>query len=90
MMSMGLMQAPEEIQETGPECPVLFLDVFDKYRELKFMQREEADRVTLIPRQSITWQDIKNYKDITGQAISYLESELLMGLDAIFEGRDHD
>lgn len=90
MMSLGLIEAPEQKQETGPECPVLFLDVFGKYRELKFMQREDADTIVLIPRRAIAWHDIKNYKDITGQTIGFLESELIMGLDAIFEGRDHD
>jgi len=90
MVSMGLMQAPEVKQETGPDCPVLFLDVFEKYRELKFMQRDDGDRVILIPREPIKWADIKDYKDVTGRDISHLETELIMSLDAIFEGRDHD
>jgi hypothetical protein len=36
----------------------------------------------------INWQDLVAYKSVTGETISLLETELIMGIDAIFEARD--
>jgi len=36
----------------------------------------------------INWRDLVAYKSMTGETISLLETELIMGIDAIFEGRN--
>lgn len=88
MLAMGLVEGVEKQTERGPECPPVFITTLDKYRELKFIQRDKGDTIVSYPREMLTWQDLVAYKSITGQAISMLEAELIMGIDAIFEGRN--
>ncbi len=76
--------APEE----GRECPSIFVSTFQKYRELKFLRRVTEDSVKLYARDTLNWQDLAYYSQMSGQTISILEAELIMGLDAIFEGRN--
>ena len=85
---MGIIQAREKAPEKGPECPAIFTDVMAKYRALKFVQRRTDDAVKLYPREQLNWQDLAAYQQTTGERITLLESELIMGLDGIFEGRD--
>lgn len=85
---MGVIQAVEKAPEQGPECPAIFADVMAKYRALKFVQRRTDDAVKLYPREQLSWQDLAAFKQTTGERITLLESELIMGLDGIFEGRD--
>ena len=85
---MGTTQAVENAPEKGPECPAIFTDVMAKYRALKFVQRKTDDAVKLYPREQLSWQDLAAFQQTTGERISLLESELIMGLDGIFEGRD--
>lgn len=85
---MGIIQAREKAPEQGPECPAIFTDVMAKYRALKFVQRRTDDAVKLYPREQLSWQDLAAYQHTTGERITLLESELIMGLDGIFEGRD--
>lgn len=86
---MGIIEGVERKVQKGPECPLIFAGVFEKYRELKFIQRETGDNITVYPREMINWADIIAYKAATGQDISMLEADLIMRIDAIFEGR-HD
>ncbi|MGL5736926.1 MAG: phage tail assembly chaperone [Beijerinckiaceae bacterium] len=86
---MGIIEGVERKVQKGPECPLIFAGVFEKYRELKFIQRETGDNITVYPREMINWTDIIAYKAATGQVISMLEADLIMRIDAIFEGR-HD
>lgn len=79
--------APKK-EDKGPECPSVFLDVFDKYRALKFVRRETEEAVKLYARDMLNWQDIIAFKAATGHNLSILECELIMGLDAVFEGKD--
>ena len=88
MRSIGQFQGSTEKEETGLECPSLFLGVFDKYRMIKFAQRHTDEAVKLYAREMLNWQDIIAFKAATGHSLSLLESELIMGIDAIFEGRD--
>lgn len=85
---MGIIQAREKAPEKGPECPAIFTDVMAKYRALKFVQRRTDDAVKLYPREQLSWQDLVALQQTTGERITLLESELIMGLDGIFEGRD--
>ena len=62
--------------------------MWDKYRNLKFIQRDTGEPLVLCPRDMINWQDLVAYKSMTGETISLLETELIMGIDAIFEGRN--
>lgn len=75
-------------QKEGPECPSVFIQIFRKYQELKFTKRATQDAVKLYARDTLGWQDLVAYSQITKQDISIHESELIMGLDAIFEGRE--
>jgi len=85
---MGIIQAKEKAPEQGPECPAIFTDVMVKYRALKFVQRKTDDAVKLYPREQLSWLDLAAFQQTTGERITLLESELIMGLDGIFEGRD--
>ena len=85
---MGIIQEATRAPEHEPECPALLAPVMDKYRSLKFVQRRTDDAVVLYPREQLSWQDLAAYKGVTGDSISLLEAELIMGLDGIFEGRD--
>lgn len=87
-MSMGIIPTSDKTDPAGPSLPGIFVAVWDKYRSLKFIQRDTGDSIVLSPRDIISWQDLVAYKSVTGEAISLLESELIMGIDAIFEGRD--
>lgn len=86
---MGVISGPKITEETGPECPPMLVPVFEKYRELKFIQRETDDNLILISRDMLTWQEIAAYKALSLRKISILDVELINGLDAIFEGRDN-
>lgn len=85
---MGVISGVERKVQKGPECPLIFAGVFEKYRELKFIQRETGDTITVYPREMINWADINAYKAATGQNVSMLEADLIMRIDAIFEGRN--
>lgn len=85
---MGVIKEAERKEERGPECPPLFIGTFEKYRELKFIRRTTSDTMRLYPRDMLTWQEVTAFTAATGQKISMFEAELIMGLDAIFEGRD--
>jgi hypothetical protein len=88
MIAQGLIKSAERKEDRGPECPPLFIGTMEKYRELKFVQRDNGDSIVIYPRDMLRWQDLISYKEATGQRISYLETEIIMGLDAIFEGRE--
>lgn len=85
---MGVIKESDRKEDRGPQCPPSFIGVFEKYRELKFIQRETGDTINIYPRDMLNWNDLMAYKAITSQEISMLEAELIMGLDAIFEGRE--
>lgn len=86
---MGVISGVQRNELKGPECPLIFTGVFEKYRELKFIQRDSGGTIKIYPREMLTWQDIAAYKAITGQDIGIMEADLIMRIDAIFEGR-HD
>lgn len=88
MRSIGQLQESEKTEEPGPACPSLFLGVFDKYRMIKFAQRHTDEAVKLYAREMLNWQDIIAFTSATGHSLSLLEAELIMGIDAIFEGRE--
>lgn len=85
---MGVIEAASRKETKGPECPSIFIGTFEKYRGLKFLQRETDDSIRLYPRDMLTWRDLLDYQKATGHHISMLEAELIMGIDAIFEGRE--
>lgn len=86
---MGVLKAAAKKEDKGPDCPSIFLSTVEKYRGLKFLQRETNDSIRLYPRDMLNWRDLLDYQQVTGHNISMLEAELIMGLDAIFEGRDN-
>lgn len=86
---MGVITEAPERKDEGPQCPFIFMDVLDIYRELKFVRRITDDSIKLIARELITWQDLMAYQTATRRTLSILETELIMGLEAIFEGRDN-
>lgn len=88
MIAMGAIAGGPERVETGPECPAIFRATFQKYRDLKFIQRDNEGTLVIYPRDILKWQDIAAYKESTRDTITALEAELIMGLDAIFEGRE--
>lgn len=90
MISMGIIKDLPEKKEEGPRCPSIFIETFDKYRDIKFLQREHEGTVYITPRGVIRWQDLEAYKSATGNTIGLLEADLIMRIDAIFEGRDND
>jgi hypothetical protein len=75
-------------RDEGPKCPSEMLSTFDKYRSIKFTRRVTADDIRLYARDTLCWGDLVAYVKMTKNDISIHEAELLMGLDAIFEGRD--
>lgn len=85
--AMGLI-ADVPKPSAGPTCPAMFIDVYEKYRSLKFVQRDNGESLVLYPREQLSWQDLVAYKSITGDSIGLLEAELIMGIDGIFEGRE--
>lgn len=86
---MGVRDKVENAaQVSGPECPLIFLCTFDKYRDLKFTKRVTEEEIKLYARDSLSWSDVMAYKSVTGQNITMHEADLIMGLDAIFEGRN--
>ncbi len=88
MRAIGQISEAPKKEDKGPECPSVFLDVFDKYRALKFVRRETEEAVKLYARDMLNWQDIIAFKAATGHSRSILECELRMGLDGVFAGRD--
>lgn len=87
---MGVIKSAERKEDKGPQCPFIFAQTFEKYRELKFVQRDNGDNITIYPRDMLQWSDLVAYKEVTGQRITILEAEVIMGIDAVFEGRLDD
>lgn len=85
---MGKIAATKTAKAEDKRPPLIFQELMDKYRKLKFIQRETTSGITLIAREMLNWQDLVAYKSVTGDTISVLEAELIMGIDAIFEGRE--
>lgn len=88
LIAIGQITAAKQQEEIIPPLPSMFAGLWDKYRSLKFIQRDTGEAVVLCPRDIINWHDLVAYKSVTGETISLLECELIMGLDAIFEGRN--
>lgn len=88
LIAIGQIKSAARPEETAPPLPAVFAGVWSKYRSLKFMQRDNGESVVLYHRDTISWQDLVAFKAATGETISLLEAELIMGLDAIFEGRE--
>ena len=76
---MGVIKEPQMRETTGPECPVSLIDVFEKYRAIKFLQRETDDTIVIIPRDALKWQDLVAFRDVAGYGISLFEAEVIMG-----------
>lgn len=86
---MGVIDSAESAARTGePECPPCFLGTMEKYREIKFIRKVEEDGAKLYARDMLSWQDLISYSQVTGNQISMHEAELIMGLEAIVEGRE--
>lgn len=89
LIAMGVIGgATRAAHYEGPDCPSVFIGTFEKYRELKFTKRTTPGAVKLYARDPLNWQDLVYYSQVTGHTISIHESEIIMGLDAIFEGRN--
>jgi len=85
---MGVISQPAKKENKGPECPLIFTGLMDKYRSLKFIRRIKDDVVNIYPRDMLTWHDLESFQRVSGHKLSMLESELIMGIEGIFEGRD--
>lgn len=88
LMSMGVITKAERIETKGPECPLVFYGLMEKYRSMKFLRRLTEDTVLMYPRDMLTWQDLDAFQRVSGQSLTMLESELIMGIEGIFEGRN--
>lgn len=89
LIAMGVFDgAASAARDDGPECPSIFIGTMEKYHELKFIRRVESDEIKLYARDTLSWQDLLCYSQVTGNEISMHEAELIMGLEAIFEGRE--
>ena len=55
---------------------------------MKFLRRLTEDTVLMYPRDMLTWQDLDAFQRVSGQSLTMLESELIMGIEGIFEGRN--
>lgn len=86
---MGVITATAKQDASGPGLPDIFVSVWDKYRSIKFVQRDTGESLVLCPRDIIKWQDLVAYTSVTRDTISLLDAELIMGIDAIFEGREN-
>lgn len=87
---MGVIQADTRpALPEGPECPAELMNVYTAYRELKFQRLETAEGVVLFPRDQISWPDLDAFSRMTGANINPHSARLIMGLDAIFEGRNY-
>ncbi|OMM72130.1 hypothetical protein BCA73_22840 [Salmonella enterica subsp. enterica serovar Enteritidis] len=89
LIAMGKIAAAKTVEAEDKHPPFIFQELMDKYRKLKFIQRATTSEITLIAREMLNWQDLEAFKSATGEEISMLEAELIMGIDAIFEGRDN-
>lgn len=85
MVAMGL-PVPPAPEEVAPDCPSDMLRILDKYYALKFVSRNN----TLYPREMLQYHQLTAYAELHKQPFTLLEVDLIMGLDALFEGRNED
>lgn len=85
---MGVSAETPAKENKGPECPLMFAGLMGKYRSMKFLRRVKDDTIMMYPRDTLTWQDLVAFQQVSGQRLTMLESELIMGIEGIFEGRD--
>lgn len=87
---MGVIEADTRpAPPEGPECPSEMDAVYSAYRDLKFQKLETSEGVMLFPRDQISWQELDAFSRLTGANINTHSARLIMGLDAIFEGRNY-
>lgn len=87
---MGVIKRAERTaRDEGPACPSCFVPLFNVYRELRFAVDRSGDVNTLYPRNQLSYRDVDAYKRVTQHDLTIHEVELIMGIDAIFEGREN-
>jgi hypothetical protein len=89
-VSMGIITAATTTPETAPPIPAALAGTWSKFRDLKFMQRDTGDKIILYPRAPLTWPDLTAYVSATQNPISIFETDIIMTLDAMYEGRADD
>lgn len=85
---MGVVQAEPPPRES-PEMPAAMLPVYAKYKRIRFGRMIGDEAVTLIPRRPLQFAELAAYSQITGDEITPLEVDVIMSIDAIFEGSKH-
>ncbi len=84
---MGVIEKANRTEQAkGPECPLIFISTYEKFKSLKFAEAQHEDKVVLVNRGQIRFSEIKAFKDTVGYDLTYLDVELIMGMDALFEG----
>lgn len=85
LAAMGL-PVPAEQEEVPPDCPPDMMRILDKYYALKFVSR----RNVLTPREMLQYHHLTAYAELHKQRFTLLEVDTIMGLDALFEGRNEE
>lgn len=90
LISMGVIEdTPQPPQRNGPEMPDDMAPLYAKYKRLRFGRKVDADAVTLVPRAALQYAELQAYSQISGDAFTPLEADIIMSIDAIFEGSEH-
>ena len=85
---MGIIEAAPEPQRQAPEFPDELTDVYTHFKRLRFGRAEMNDKVTLIPREPLTYTEIAHYAAVMQDNMQPWEIEVIMLIDAIFESRE--
>ena len=87
---MGVIkEAPQPEGRAQPDFPDGMESVYSHYKRLKFGRMVADDVVTLMPRDAIGFTDIRSYCRLHDVELSPHEVQIIMDIDALFEGREN-
>lgn len=89
LKAMGVTTGKEETMRDSPKLPDSMAYLYDEYRKLKFSIAKKDDGYVLYPRSQLTYTELNSYIKLTESLLKQWEVNLIMDIDAIFEGRSH-
>lgn len=88
LKAMGIVTEQKELKRDTPKIPESLIYIYEEYRKLKFSIVKKDGSIVLYPRQQLTYAELDSYSRVTQSKLKTWELNLIMDIDAIFEGRE--
>ncbi len=85
---MGVIGEAQQKERDTPELPACMIDIYARYKRLRFGLAELDDAFALIPRDPLTHSEIESFSALTHWQPSPSDVDIIMDIDAIFNSRE--